>query len=99
MSAFADGSAYDNANVLAALRRKNLHTWMGDYLGHLARRALANRAAIDGPRHVLFAMCDHYEPLWAGADDATGHARVDAWAAGYPKMAAEFRDSHGRPPR
>ncbi len=94
------GSAYDARNVLAALRRKNLHTWMGDYLGHLARRALAHRDAVASrPHHVLFAMCDHYEPLWAGADDATGNARVDAWAQGYPTMAKEFRDHQGRPPR
>jgi hypothetical protein len=48
---------------------------------------------------VLFALCDHYEPLWGHAPDDVGVARVDAWADGYPKLAAEFRDSDGRPPR
>ncbi|HEY4242885.1 MAG TPA: hypothetical protein VGM88_23880 [Kofleriaceae bacterium] len=51
-----------------------------------------------GPRHLLFALCDHYEPLWGHAPDDVGHARVDAWAAGYPALDA-FRDSNGRPPR
>ncbi|MEO8706892.1 MAG: hypothetical protein ABI867_43095 [Kofleriaceae bacterium] len=51
-----------------------------------------------GQRHILFALCDHYEPLWAGAPDDVGHARVDAWATRYPAL-GEFRDSDGRPPR
>ena len=47
---------------------------------------------------MLFALCDHYEPLWGGAPDDIGRARVDAWADGYSQLAA-FRDSDGRPPR
>jgi hypothetical protein len=47
---------------------------------------------------VLFALCDHYEPLWGGASDEVGRARVDAWADRYAAL-AEFRDSNGRPPR
>jgi hypothetical protein len=87
--------------VFDAIRKKNLHQWMGDYLGHLMRRTISQREArhVSGPRHVLFAMCDHYEPLWGGATDEVGHARVDAWAQGYPTMASHFKDSHGRPPR
>jgi hypothetical protein len=46
----------------------------------------------------LFALCDHYEPLWGGAPDDIGLARVDAWAARYPAL-DKFRDSDGRPPR
>ena len=82
--------------MLDRLRRKNLHTWLPDYARHLVRRARTPHA---GSRHLLFALCDHYEPLWGGADDATGRARVDAWAEGYPRLAREFRDSNGRPPR
>jgi hypothetical protein len=51
-----------------------------------------------GPRHILFALCDHYEPLWHGAPDDVGVARVDAWADHYPALGS-FRDSDGRPPR
>jgi hypothetical protein len=82
--------------VLARLRKKNLHTWLPDYARHLVRRARAPRPS--GPRHVLFALCDHYEPLWGHAPDDVGRTRVDAWAARYPLL-AEFRDSNGRPPR
>lgn len=83
-------------HVLARLRKKNLHTWLPDYARHLVRRARTPRPG--GPRHLLFALCDHYEPLWGRAPDDVGRARVDAWARGYPAL-AEFRDSDGRPPR
>lgn len=74
------------------------------YARSLAERLRARRSAADGPRHLLFAFCDHYEPLWklpAGTAEAAaiGEARVAAWHEGYPKMAAPFRDADGYPPR
>lgn len=92
------------ASIVDKLRDKNLHTWAKDYARHLVRRARTPRPV--GDRHVLFAFCDHYEPFWkidhrakTAAGEATGRARVDAWFAGYPKLADEFRDSNGRTPR
>jgi hypothetical protein len=52
-----------------------------------------------GPVHLLVAVCDHYEPLWGGASLARGAERVRRWVEGYPRLAAEFRDADGRPPR
>jgi hypothetical protein len=84
--------------VLASwLREKNLHTWLRGYMRHLGARALRPRT--DGPRHLLFAICDHYEPLWGNADVARGRERVAAWAEGYPRAFERFRDADGRPPR
>ncbi len=82
--------------MLSRLRKKNLHQWLPDYARHLVRRARTPHSG--GPRHLLFALCDHYEPLWGGAPDDVGRARVDAWADSYPRL-DEFRDSDGRPPR
>jgi hypothetical protein len=82
--------------VLSRLRKKNLHQWLPDYARHLVRRARTPH--IDGERHLMFALCDHYEPLWGHAPEHVGRARVDAWTDGYPKL-GEFRDSDGRPPR
>ena len=82
--------------MLSRLRKKNLHQWLPDYARHFARRA---RASSRDVTHILFAVCDHYEPLWGGASDEVGRARVDAWAEGYARLAAEYRDSNGRPPR
>ncbi|CAN5895576.1 hypothetical protein BH11MYX2_BH11MYX2_20240 [soil metagenome] len=82
--------------MLARLKKKNLHYWLRDYARHLWRRARTPR--LSGPRHILFALCDHYEPLWGKAPDDVGIKRVDEWAARYPAL-GRFRDSDGRPPR
>ena len=82
--------------MLSRIRKKNLHQWLPDYARHLVRRARTPHSG--GPRHLLFALCDHYEPLWGHAPDDVGHARVDAWADHYPRL-DEFRDDDGRPPR
>jgi hypothetical protein len=85
-------------------RGKNLHVWAAGYARWLAGSALPRaRAALrpeaEGPRHLLFAFCDHYEPLWKTKDRAVGRDRVRAWHHGYPALAAPFRDADGHPPR
>ncbi len=85
-------------NPIERLREKHLDKWLGGWARHLLSN-VRNRARVDGPRHLLFALCDHYEPLWKGADDAHGRARVDAWLEAYPRLAQQWRDSDGRPPR
>jgi hypothetical protein len=82
--------------VLTRIRNKNLHQWLGDYARHLVRRARTPRS--DEPRHLLFALCDHYEPRWGKAPLDVGKKRVDTWAERYPAL-GEYRDSDGRPPR
>ncbi len=78
------------------LAKKNLHTWIRGYARHLARPRTKHVA---GPRHLLFALCDHYEPLHGDADATRGVARVRAWQDGYPKLARQFRDADGKHPR
>lgn len=79
------------------LRTKNLHTWLGGWARHRVRRA--GRPRHRGTRHLLFALCDHFEPKWAGASLATAAERVRRWEEGYPALADRFRDADGRPPR
>ena len=76
---------------------KYIHRWIGGYAKSVAERLAQPR--FEGPRHVLFAICDHYEPLWGGADHTHGKERVDRWEREYPALASEFRDADGRPPR
>jgi hypothetical protein len=85
--------------MTAALRgafSKELHVWLGAWLLDRARKSLLPR--LHGPRHLLFAVCDHYEPLHGGAPPEVGLARVAAWTDRYPSF-ARFRDANGRPPR
>lgn len=87
--------------ALDGIKSRHLDKWLPDYLRWLGERELrrATRRRYAGPRHILFAVCDHYEPLWGKADDARGVDRVRAWHEGYPKLADRFRDADGRTPR
>jgi hypothetical protein len=85
-------------NPLKKLRDKHLDKWIGGWTRQLLERA-RTRSRSDGPRHLLFAFCDHFEPLWKTADEAHGRARVEAWVQAYPRLAQKFRDSDGRVPR
>jgi hypothetical protein len=82
---------------LGKLGKKELHLWVAGWLKDRARKALAPKPR--GTRHLLFAVCDHYEPLHGNADFARGLARVEAWRTRYPALARAFRDADGRPPR
>src|SRR3954451_10464417 len=96
------------ASLLDKITKKNLHVWTAGYARWLAGSALPRaraevRSRLSGPgarpRHLLFAFCDHYEPLWKTKDRAVGSARVRTWHHQYPSLVAPFRDSDGRPPR
>lgn len=80
-----------------SLKEKQLERWLFGYLRHAVASKL--RAADSRPKDLIFALCDHYEPLWGHADELTGRRRVAFWAERYPELAAEFRDSDGHAPR
>jgi hypothetical protein len=83
--------------VLRKIRNKHLDRWLPGWASHLGRRALTRTC--EGPRHLLFALCDHYEPLWGKADEDRGRQRVYAWHEGYPRLVDRYRDSDGHKPR
>jgi hypothetical protein len=84
------------APVRGALR-KEVHVWAGAWLRDRARKVVLPR--VRGTRHLLFAVCDHFEPLHGRASRDVGRERVRAWQEGLPRLASRFRDSDGRPPR
>jgi len=51
------------------------------------------------PVHVLFCMCDHYEPGTGKVSAEVGTSRVDDLLALYPQIADAHRDSNGGKPR
>lgn len=92
--------------LLERVRSKNLHTWLSGYARHLASGPLERLSRLangthqgGGPRHLLFAITDHYEPKWGKAEVARGAARVAAWSEGYPALADGFRDADGVRPQ
>ncbi len=85
-------------SIVAKLRNYHLDRWLPGYTKHLARRAVS-RTKTEGPRHLLFALCDHYEPLHGKVDEARGNDRVKFWHEGYPKLVDGYRDADGKRPR
>lgn len=79
------------------MREKYMHLWLPGFLRHTAQNLTGPR--YQGKKHLIFALCDHYEPLWGDAPDDVGEARVQAWLDHYPTMTAPFRDADGHPPR
>jgi hypothetical protein len=83
--------------IAFSLHQKHLHRWIFGYGRHWLRTRALRKT--DGVRHVLFAVCDHFEPLWGQADDSTGARRIARWERGYSELARSFRDADGNPPR
>ncbi len=86
---------------LEALKGKHLNKWLGGYAAHLAS-SWQDRLVEGGPvgtRHLLFAVCDHYEPLWHNASYEQGLARVDQWVRHYPVLSSQFVDADGKSPQ
>lgn len=83
--------------MLAKIRDKNLHTWLPSFLLQRLGRLRSRREIKQ--RHVLFAFCDHYEPLWGHASLEVGEARVRFWVDSYPRLAEGFRDADGLSPK
>ncbi len=81
---------------LRSLAQKEIHLWIA---GWSAQRLRALRARPTGKRHLLFAICDHYEPLHGDVTKEQGLDRVLRWRQRYPEIASSVRDSNGRPPR
>jgi hypothetical protein len=74
---------------------KAVDKWFPGYL-----RSLLNRPApFAGTRHLIFCVCDHFEPYRGGTDADAARQTVRDWLAAYPPSVESFRDADGRPPR
>jgi hypothetical protein len=79
------------------LPHRNAHRWLPGYVQASLRNLAVPRHA--GPRHLLVAVCDHYEPLWGNATVERGRERVERWRSRYPQLVHGLRDADGRAPR
>ncbi|WP_136807960.1 hypothetical protein [Desulfosediminicola flagellatus] len=52
-----------------------------------------------GKLHILFTICDHYEPYWNKVDRSTAYSRVMRWLKQYQAIAEKHTDSFGRNPK
>jgi hypothetical protein len=74
---------------------KAIDKWLIPYLQASRRRV----APVDGTRHLLFCIADHFEPFRGGASEDTARRLVDRWCSEYPTRFQELTDADGRPPR
>ena len=74
---------------------KAVDKWLLGYLRSIVRRP----RFVSGPRHLIFCVCDHYEPFRGGVDAATARQTVNRWLSAYPAVVDSFRDADGYSPR
>lgn len=67
--------------------------WLPHYFMRSVARTLAGGRT--KPRHIYFAICDHFEPYWNRADRTTARRRLQRWLDAYPKVAEQYPDSDG----
>lgn len=77
---------------------RHAEIWLAGYLRSIAR-ARRERAGRRGVVDIMFAVADHFEPMYRGAAPDVALRRVEAWLERYPAVAGEFRDADGRPPQ
>ena len=91
---------------LGRVGKKELHLWLGAWLFDRARKRTSRW---EGTRHLLFCVCDHFEPLHGhgttsadaipvGPAMEAARARVVRWREAYPRF-ARYRDHDQRAPR
>lgn len=73
---------------------RHAEIWLPGYVKDRLRTRARTRA-----KRVWLTFADHFEPLWNHADEETATERVERWTTYWPRIAAMFRDSAGRPPR
>jgi hypothetical protein len=72
--------------------------WLPGYVGSIPSRAAGRRARRTRTTHVVFLVCDHFEPRHRVSDDAQAYERIATWQREYPKFQRRCRDAFGTVP-
>jgi hypothetical protein len=82
------------AGGLYAILKKDVHLWLLAYLSQVGRELGRGKPA---ERHLILAVCDHFDFGSAGAYTPGEERILEAWETGYPEFALKHRDSNGVP--
>lgn len=77
---------------------RRLDIWLPAYLLEAAQRAKARAARKDKLTHIVFLICDHYEPRFEMTHSGQPAQRVKAWHAGYKSLQARCEQMYGTKP-
>lgn len=69
--------------------------WGLGYLESMSRRP----GRVDGTRHLMFCVADHFEPYRGGVSDDVAFERIKPWCDNYLKSVEIRRDADGKPPQ
>jgi hypothetical protein len=78
---------------------KNTHLWLPAFVKRQAAAFINVLERSARQCHILFSICDHFEPFWNGADHSVAYRRVSSWVESYAEVAERHEDSMGKPPR
>ena len=78
--------------------QRRLDLWLPAYAAGTLSRALARRRRRTGLTHILFLVCDHFEPRHGIADQRQPAERLRAWRVGYARLQSRCRRDFGTSP-
>ncbi len=65
------------------IRRRGLQRWLPSYVAQTPQRLRARLARRDRTTHLMFLVCDHFEPRHAAREQAQIDSRLQAWSEGF----------------
>lgn len=80
------------------MRDRGLRHWLPSYLAETLRRQQLRAARAGRLTHLLFLVCDHFEPRHGISDDSQAAARLRAWQAGFRELQEECERQYGLRP-
>jgi hypothetical protein len=78
---------------------RRLDRWLPGYATDAPLRWWRRRRSHAGPRHILFLVCDHFEPRHDLRRDAQAAERVALWAEEYPRFRRRCQEAFGHAPK
>jgi hypothetical protein len=80
------------------MRSRGLAHWLPTYVATTPARLRGRMRRRTSTTHILFLVCDHFEPRHATTDPAQPGARVRAWRERYAALQARCRQAFGHAP-
>lgn len=80
------------------IRDRGLNHWLPTYLAETLQRYRLRQLRKRQLTHLLFFVCDHYEPRHHAKEPGQAAARIQAWHHGYRQMQEECFQRHGLRP-